>query len=456
MTFLVSHLINSYYLFLAKWCLYDLQVKESIANLKMKLRQQEVDSVQDSIRETIMLLSKSHLKFKTEISVEGLIAITLDQDEVVVIKIGESFQLSGKHSLRDSISRSIYDEGLSEAEDAGSTGNNTAAESEGAVEQQQKLDCSNASPLEPKKAGRVIGEPANSGDGSVSEEPSQEYAEQLLDFSRDGYPPDVKPALSPPVETDDNSQVFSSSAESYQVGFSSKNDSARNNSDYSPHISSNHSSQPAVSARPVLNIPNAPRRLLYPHSQKRHEKQKQKCSEQRQRLHCSENSRNHLNSEHSDRVVDDSRMSHEDGADSPLNLEFNPRSERSLETHLPSVSQIKVEPGCFPDDQEMGEHSDVAETTFQNNMLVSQQRAMAAAYQAAAFVDPGFLSQSSAGHVLFPSHPAFMFGNMDVTSNWAHGLASYSQALPDLSPLTQLRAGNPKVASSVSSFEFIS
>lgn len=430
-----------------------LQGTEIIAKLKMKLRQQEVDSVQDSIRETIMLLSKSHLKFKTEISVEGLIAITLDQDEVVVIKIGESFQLSGKHSLRDSISRSIYDDGLTEAEDAESTtGHNTAAESEGAVDQQQKLDCSSASSLEPRQAGRVVGEPANSGDGSFSEaEPSQEYAEeQLLDLSRDGYPPDVKPALSPPIETDDNSRVFLSSAESYQAaGFSSKNDS----SDYSPHISSNHSNQPAVSARPVLNIPNAPRRLLYPHSQRRHEKQK--SSEHRQRLLCSENSRNHLNSEHSDRVVDSSRVSPEDEPNSPLNLEFNPRSsERLSDKHLPSVSQIKVEPGCFPDDQDMGNHSDVAETTFQSNMLVNQQRAMAAAYQAAAFVDPGFLSQSSAGHVLFPSHPAFMFGNMDVTSNWAHGLASYSQGLPDLSPLTQLQAGNPKVASSVSCYFF--
>lgn len=116
---------------------------------------------------------------------------------------------------------------------------------------------------------------------------------------------------------------------------------------------------------------------------------------------------------------------------------------------MPSVNQIKSEPGCFSSDGHEigGNHSDVGETTCHSKLAADQQRMMAA-YQAANFIEQNLMSQTSTGRVLFPSHPAFMFGNVDVPSSWAHGLASYTHGMQDLSPLSQLQSTNAKRLSS--------
>lgn len=411
-------------------------------------RQQDIGNIKESLKETIMLICKSRFKYKTDISIEGLIGVTLDRDEVVLIKISELFQLSGKHRIADFEKKGGYADIRFETNDEMRMGGQSADMETDAVPEAFDTAISLTVRDSDPDGREVAGGGGDGGGGSVrsfSVEPLQDFPDQLLDFSRDSFLPDVKLELGSCTGTDEGLPMFSSSTESPEIGVHREEPGTHNYAD-TLYISSNHSSGPAQTARPVLNIPNAPRRLLNPHSLKRHEK---RPSEHRHRASRLDAAHEHFDG--SDVVVQDETQTadQDDGPNSPLNLEFNSRHDRS-EPHLPSVNQIKTEPGCFSLDghETAGGHSDAGETTAHGKLVADRDRMMAA-YQAASFIEQSLLSQPSPGHMLFPSHPAFMFGNVDVTGgSWTHNMASYAQGLQDLSPLSQLRSTNTKRLSS--------
>lgn len=404
-------------------------------------RQQEVGSLEESLKETIVLICKSRFKYKTDISIEGLIGITLDRDEVVLIKISELFQLSEKHRAPD-FDRGTYDDVGFEV-DVALAGNRNTDEETDAVPGSSSPSAISLIVRDSDHRRRNLEE---GGSGSFSKEPTQEFPEErLLEFSRDSFALDVKPDISSTL-TMEGLQMFSSSSVSCGVESNKKkSDKTKHSFSDSSYISNCHSSSPLQTAWQVLNIPNAPRRLLNPHSLKQREK---RANELQHRVPQLDSAREHLERDPGagEATVEALRVSEDDGSNSPLNLEFNSRNDRS-ESHLPSVSEIKTEPGCFSSDGHEVEvsHLDASETTVQSNLVAGQQQILAA-YQTTSFIEQSLLSQPLSGSLLFPSHPAFMFGN--VSNSWTHGLASYARGLQNLSPLSQLQSTNSKRLSS--------
>lgn len=416
-------------------------------------RQQDIGNIKESLKETIMLICKSRFKYKTDISIEGLIGVTLDHDEVVLIKISELFQLSGKHRIPDFEKKGGYDDNMRFEMNDVRTGGQSTDDMETDADPKAPCTAISLTVRDSDHDGIEVAGSGGGGGGSVqsfSEEPLQDFPDQLLDFSRDGFLSDVKPELGSCTGTDEGPPTFSSSTESPGLGVHREEPGTHNYAD-ALYISSNHSSGPAQTTRPVLNIPNAPRRLLNPHSLKRHEK---RPSEHRHRAARLDAARSRFDSGD---VRDETKAAdQDDGPNSPLNLEFNSRHDRS-EPHLPSVNQIKTEPGCFSSDghETAGGQSDAGETVTHGKLVADRERMMAA-YQAASFIEQSLLSQPSPGHILFPSHPAFMFGNVNVSGgSWTHGMASYAHGLQDLSPLSQLQSTNTKVVCGASSLNLL-
>lgn len=396
-------------------------------------RQQEVGSLEDSLKETIVLICKSRFKYKTDISIEGLIGITLDCDEVVLVKISEVFHLSEKHRAPD-FERGAYDDVGSEV-DVALVGKQNADRDTDAVPE----SFSSAISLIVRDLDHGLRNLEEGGNGSFSKQPTTDFPEN------NSFVLDVKPDFSSTLRVEkEGLQMSSSSSPSCGVeSDEKKSDKTENGFSDSLYISNCHSSGGPLQTtqRPVLNIPNAPRRLLNPHSLKRHEK---RANELQHRVPQLDSAREHLERDPGGEVtLEASRVSEDDGPNSPLNLEFNSRNDRSESSHCPSVSQIKTEPGCFSSDGHETEvsHMDASETTAQSDLIASQQQTLAA-YQTTSFIEQGLLSQPLSGRILFPSHPAFMFGN--VSNSWTHGMASYARGLQNLSPLPQLQSTNTK------------
>jgi len=60
--------------------------------LPRKMSQQ--DHIQTVLKDTIVLLCQNGLQFQSEFSVEALVAITVDQSEVVLVSIKETIHAS--------------------------------------------------------------------------------------------------------------------------------------------------------------------------------------------------------------------------------------------------------------------------------------------------------------------------------------------------------------------------
>ena len=354
----------------------------------------DMEKIRTTLKEAIMLLCKSSLNFQSEFSVEGLLGVTLDCQEVFLVKISETFQLNGdsicdndleleSDDLKDRL-RDIQKQRYSFTSDS---------DAEESSHVSTKFEDCGADDISPKQLEQGM-------NGCISQNQQQPY------MSSD----EAKNSVEEPSDADTAS---SSNGESYDLQMQK-----------SSYISEGNSGVSRINL-PVLNIPNAPRRLLIPHSSKRLEKSKKYAIHREtnsSESHCKDNSVDQSSEERCQ------SYHHDEEDDSPLDLQLRQSDQ------VPSpVSKIKVEPVYSTQDD-----SNVSDKPLQQDLTDQHQLMRAAALSMAGH---GFLSQQpSSSSLLYPprTHPSFMIGGIDVHQNWRHSLDSYIHGLHDFSQLNQL------------------